>query len=285
MVSHASSALNTLRFPPAAWSMSIRKPELRPNKDFEAKYNKVKAKLALLSSSTSSKPSMVKNKGLVAEAYEWDEKDVSSDDTNMTEVKKRILGLDQLTEDLSSSKQTDLVFVKSSTKDIKVSISGIERPSFSKAGGFALPNHDTCRILPAKSQVTITNPSVAITDSSATEYDSANESLVCSTHLPLLEKIAASKRNSAPTGKLKNVNIEDDIPLVISLGRGIKPRNPKQVTKGCETCGSIVHTKTDHNDIEWFRRGEALQAKKAEVFQSKKTKSSNVKRSKTPTKR
>ncbi|GKC91829.1 hypothetical protein Tco_1152478 [Tanacetum coccineum] len=30
-----------------------RKPELRPTKDFEAKYNKVKAKLALLSSSAS----------------------------------------------------------------------------------------------------------------------------------------------------------------------------------------------------------------------------------------
>ncbi|GJT26388.1 hypothetical protein Tco_0906663 [Tanacetum coccineum] len=57
------------------------KPELRPTKDFEAKYNKVKAKLALLSSGAStSKSSMVKNKGLVAEAYEWDEEDVSSDD-------------------------------------------------------------------------------------------------------------------------------------------------------------------------------------------------------------
>ncbi|GKE09497.1 hypothetical protein Tco_1413048 [Tanacetum coccineum] len=30
---------------------------------------------------------MVKNKGLVDEAYEWDEKDVSSDDNDMTEVK------------------------------------------------------------------------------------------------------------------------------------------------------------------------------------------------------
>nr|GEZ59812.1 retrovirus-related Pol polyprotein from transposon TNT 1-94 [Tanacetum cinerariifolium] len=38
--------------------------KLQPTKDFEAKYNKVKAKLALLSSSsTASKASMVKNKG------------------------------------------------------------------------------------------------------------------------------------------------------------------------------------------------------------------------------
>ncbi|GJU69843.1 hypothetical protein Tco_1256102 [Tanacetum coccineum] len=47
------------------------KPELRPTKDFEAKYNKVKAKVALLSSSALAfKAATVKNKGLIAEAYE-----------------------------------------------------------------------------------------------------------------------------------------------------------------------------------------------------------------------
>ncbi|GJW55996.1 hypothetical protein Tco_0102727 [Tanacetum coccineum] len=50
------------------------KPELRPTKDFEAKYNKAKTKLALLSlSASASKASILKNKGLIAEAYEWDE--------------------------------------------------------------------------------------------------------------------------------------------------------------------------------------------------------------------
>nr|GFB12957.1 hypothetical protein [Tanacetum cinerariifolium]GFB24769.1 hypothetical protein [Tanacetum cinerariifolium] len=69
------------------FSPSQQKPELRPNKDFEAKYNKVKDKLAFLGSSTSSKSSMVKNKGLVAKAYECDEEDVSLDDNEMTEVR------------------------------------------------------------------------------------------------------------------------------------------------------------------------------------------------------
>nr|GEW88699.1 retrovirus-related Pol polyprotein from transposon TNT 1-94 [Tanacetum cinerariifolium] len=60
----------------------------RSTKDFEAKHNKVKAKLALLSSSASaSKASTVKNKGLIVEAYEWDEEDVSLDDNEMLEVK------------------------------------------------------------------------------------------------------------------------------------------------------------------------------------------------------
>ncbi|GJX66200.1 hypothetical protein Tco_0300543 [Tanacetum coccineum] len=66
--------------------------------------------------------------------------------------KKRILGVDQLTEDPSSSGQKDLVFVKSSANDTKVTIPGVERPWLSEAEGFILPNHDTGRILPAESQ-------------------------------------------------------------------------------------------------------------------------------------
>nr|GFA20955.1 hypothetical protein [Tanacetum cinerariifolium] len=64
------------------------KPELWPTRDFEAKYNKIKAKLALLSSSASVfKASIVKNKGLIAKAYEWDEDKVSSDKNEMNKVK------------------------------------------------------------------------------------------------------------------------------------------------------------------------------------------------------
>nr|GEY59916.1 hypothetical protein [Tanacetum cinerariifolium] len=60
----------------------------RPTKDFEAKYNKFKAKLAFLSSSAlASKVLMVKNKGLIAEAYEWYKEEVSVDDNEMVEVK------------------------------------------------------------------------------------------------------------------------------------------------------------------------------------------------------
>ncbi|GJS26386.1 hypothetical protein Tco_0487006 [Tanacetum coccineum] len=126
----------------------------------------------------------------------------------------------------------DLVLVKSSADDIKVSIPGVKRPWLSEAEGFILPNHDT-----------------------------ADESSVCSTTLPPLEKLAgvepvfgtktiksnlksnstfkaealkgviinepssapakgnksasASKVNSAPAGKLKNVKIKDDRPLAI----------------------------------------------------------------------
>nr|GEV04160.1 hypothetical protein [Tanacetum cinerariifolium] len=75
-------------FQPKFLSSSSYKPKLRPPKDFEAKCNKVKAKLTLLSSSASSpKSSLVKNKGLIAEAYEWDKEEVSPDENEMVKVK------------------------------------------------------------------------------------------------------------------------------------------------------------------------------------------------------
>ncbi|GKD19313.1 retrovirus-related pol polyprotein from transposon TNT 1-94 [Tanacetum coccineum] len=411
-------------------------------------------KLSFLSSSASaSKGSMVKNKCLIAETYEWDEEEV-------------------------------------------------ERPWLSEAEGFILPNHDAGKILPGESQRNTTDPPVAVTNSSATDYDSTDESSVCSTPLPPLKKLdgaepisrpktiksilrsksifkaetlksviinkpssapakgnksspgskvnsthagklksvkieddpplsivmkklndlklqisknqlsysrnnqpqqcertdhktcdhaeyistmnmsqhlkslahakgnqrtSASKVNSAPAGKLKNVKIEDDPPLaicertdhrtcdhaefmstinmtqhlkslggsssrsmiqrqskrffppyihyrridhlsddclyypicrvfgsydhetnghnmIISLEKEIKPRNLQYVIKRCETCGSTVHNTTDHYDIEWFKRGKAIQDKNVDALKLKKTISSKANRSKTPTK-
>ncbi|GJR16494.1 hypothetical protein Tco_0799146 [Tanacetum coccineum] len=47
---------------------------------------------------------------------------------------------------------------------------------------------------------------------------------------------------------------------------------------------AIIHTTSDHNDIEWFRKREALQAMKVKSFKASKTESSSALRSKTPTK-
>ncbi|GKA23763.1 retrovirus-related pol polyprotein from transposon TNT 1-94 [Tanacetum coccineum] len=385
-------------------SSSQHKPELRPTKDFKAKYNKVNAKLALLSSSASaSKATTIKNKGLIVETYEWDEEEVSSDDNEMVEVKVF----------MALAEENDAVSKKGSINDEWVNIS---------------MRKDTPRL---SHKGTHKYSSIVVTDSSTTDYDSADESSVCSTLLPPLKKLdgviinepssalakgnkssLASKVNSAPTGKLKSVKIEDDPPLailmkelndlklqisknqssyprnnqpqqvpqialqnkynaqfkkelcfvwdlnnhlskncynykrtdhracdhaeyistknmsqhlksmgrsssksknprpskhfflpcihcgfsdhlsdncvnypicnicgsydhdthghnrIISLRRGIKPRNPQHLMKSCETYGSTVHTTIDHNDIEWFRRGEELQAKKAEALKS-----------------
>nr|GEX77520.1 hypothetical protein [Tanacetum cinerariifolium]GEX77792.1 hypothetical protein [Tanacetum cinerariifolium] len=167
------------------------KKELRPTKDFEAKYNKVKAKLALLSlSASASKASTVKNKGLIAEAYEWDEEEVSLDNNEMVEVKVFMaLAEDNDAVSKESARNAD---------DTKVSIPGVKRPWLSKAEGFILPNHDNGEILPAESQRNTTDPSVAVTDSSATEYDSANESSVCNTPFPPLKKLNGAEPTSEP---------------------------------------------------------------------------------------
>ncbi|GKA58257.1 hypothetical protein Tco_0757445 [Tanacetum coccineum] len=74
-------------FQPKLLLSSENKPEMRNTKDFEAKYNKVKAKLALFSSSASAPISFSsKNKGLITESYDWDEDEVSLDDEE-TKVK------------------------------------------------------------------------------------------------------------------------------------------------------------------------------------------------------
>nr|GEZ93064.1 hypothetical protein [Tanacetum cinerariifolium] len=65
---------------------------------------------------------------------------------------------------------------------------------------------------------------------------------------------------------------------IISLIRGIKLGNPHHVMKSFKT--STVYTTTDHNDIEWFRSGEALQAKKAKALKTNKVETSNANRSK-----
>ncbi|GJW99935.1 hypothetical protein Tco_0183849 [Tanacetum coccineum] len=351
----------------------FKKGSQRSTKDFETKYNKVKAKLALLSSGTSaSKSSMVKNKGLVAEAYEWDEEEVSSDDNEMVEVKvlmalsdeenvvgkesarngewvkismtkghtlldmednderksfldylcidlnyvedqrnnlvlkhrdlvhesntckeqllvlkqakldlltmqhlntkilkenqnlrnelkeltsiteawlngsnkvnqciseqiptqkKKILRIDQPTKDTSSSGLKDPVFVISLADNSKVSIIGSNKPKLSEAEDSTLSNHNTSKVPSNESQRNTTDHSVVVSDSSATDYDSADESSVYSTPFPPLVKLTGAepllleatkvlqllKTNSAPAGKLKNVKMEDDPPLDILM--------------------------------------------------------------------
>ncbi|GKB52031.1 hypothetical protein Tco_0902784 [Tanacetum coccineum] len=70
---------------------------------------------------------------------------------------------------------------------------------------------------------------------------------------------------------------------IISLEREINLRNPQHPFKRCEVCGSSIHTTTNHYDIEWFKRGEALQAKRAE--DQKRTMQPNANRLKIPAKR
>nr|GFB47441.1 hypothetical protein [Tanacetum cinerariifolium] len=106
--------------------------------------------------------------------------------------------VDQHTEDPFSSRQKNIVFVKYLADDIKVSIPDVKRPWLFEVEGFIMLNHDIGRILPAGSQRNTTDTSIAITDSSATDYDSRDESSVCSTPLPPLNKLDMAKSISGP---------------------------------------------------------------------------------------
>nr|GEW04114.1 retrovirus-related Pol polyprotein from transposon TNT 1-94 [Tanacetum cinerariifolium] len=98
------------------------------------KYNKVKAKLALLISNASApSSSSSKNKGLIDETYDWDEEEVSSDD------------------------------------------------------------NDTGKVPLNESHRNTTDHSVVVSDSLATDYDSLDESSVCSTLIPPLKKLTGAK--------------------------------------------------------------------------------------------
>ncbi|GKC59561.1 retrovirus-related pol polyprotein from transposon TNT 1-94 [Tanacetum coccineum] len=451
-----------LPFQPKLLLSSGKKPKMRNPKDFEAKYNKVKAKLALLSSSASA-PSSSSSKGLIAESYDWDEEEVSSDDeeteakalmvltdeeriyvgkesarnSEWTKItinkcineqiptqKKKLLGIRQLTEDTSSCGSKDLVFVKSLADNSDMSINSSNLHKSSEAEDFTLPNHDTDEKLdgvePGSGPKTVKSILKSKSTFKAKTLKGITLNKPSSASARGNKSSSASKTNSAPAGKLKNVKVEDDNPLamvmkelnelklqiskkkssysrnkntqqvplnalknkyktqfkmnyklcrqnnhlsencyevlfckkckrtnhrtcdhaefmsfihtnqhhtgqgesssrskpsrpsisfpscmhygyknhhsddclyyptceicgsydhnmIISQRRGINPRNPQHVTKKCKTCGSNVHTISDHNDIEWFRKRETPHAKKAE--------SSNALRSKTPTKR
>ncbi|GKD07231.1 hypothetical protein Tco_1186916, partial [Tanacetum coccineum] len=98
--------------------------------------------------------------------------------------KKKILGINQLTKDTSSFGSKDSVFIKSSADNSDMSITSSNIPKSSETKDSTLLNQDTDEVPSNESQRNTTNSSVVVSDSSATVYDSADESSVCST-LPL----------------------------------------------------------------------------------------------------
>nr|GEW08046.1 retrovirus-related Pol polyprotein from transposon TNT 1-94 [Tanacetum cinerariifolium] len=303
------------------------KPELRLTKDFEAKYNKVKAKLALLSSSASaSKTSTVKNKGLIAEAYEWDKEQVSLDDNEMIEVKVlialaedndavskegarngewvkismrkciseqipsqkiRVLGVDQLTEDPSSYRQKDIVFVKSLADDTKVSIPGVERPWMSKAEVCSTPLPPLKKLNGAEPTSGPKTIKLILRSKSTFKTETLKGVIINKPSSALVKgnkNSSAPVVNLAPAGKLKSVKIKDDPPLAIvmkelnnlklqfSKNQSSYSRSEALQAKKAE---ALKSTKLNHQMLTDSRlplkgRGEALQAKKAEALKSTK---------------
>nr|GEW33818.1 hypothetical protein [Tanacetum cinerariifolium] len=199
--------------------------------------------------------------------------------------------LETLTEDTSSFRLKDLVFIKSSADNADMSIASSNLHKSSQAEDSTLPNHDTDEVPLNTSQRNTTDPLVVVSDSLVLDYDSADESSVCSTPLLPLKKLdraeprsgpktvksilkskstfkaetlkgitlnepslapargnessLVSKTNSAPAGKLKNVNVEYHPPLAMIC---------------MSTCGFVaftgaqlpVNTRTTKNGLTHF---------------------------------
>nr|GEX86287.1 hypothetical protein [Tanacetum cinerariifolium] len=296
---------------------SKNKPESRQIKDFEAKYHKFKAKLALLSSNAlTPSSSSGKNKGLIAKMYDWDDKEVSTDENEVTEVKALMALPDEervsvgkesarngdwtkismkkelTTKDTFSFESKETIFIKSlaDNSDMPVTNSNIHKSYETEDS--TLPNQDSDEKLDGAEHVSGPKTIKSVLKSKSTFKAETLKGITINepSSAPARGKSSlAFKTNSAPASKLKNMKIEDDPPLaivmIISLRRGINPKNPQHVTKNYETYGSNVHTTSAHNDIKWFRKRETLEAKNDESFKASKNESSSALRSKTLTKR
>nr|GEY63910.1 uncharacterized mitochondrial protein AtMg00810-like [Tanacetum cinerariifolium] len=168
----------------------------------EAKYNKVKAKLALLSSSASSpKSSSCKNKGLIFGKYEWDEEDCCDFVVIAIEVKA-----------LMALANEERVFVSKESASngewVKIFIQKHPFPPLQKlAGAKSVPGPKTVKLNLKSSPTFKIETLKGITSkepSLAPAKDYKKGSLVLKTY-------------SAPAGKLKNVKVDDDPPLAIVM--------------------------------------------------------------------
>nr|GEW91482.1 retrovirus-related Pol polyprotein from transposon TNT 1-94 [Tanacetum cinerariifolium] len=164
-----------------------------------AKYNKVKAKLALLGSSASASKSFSgKNKGLIAKTYEWDKEEVSSDEETKVKALMALADEERVFVGKESARNGEWVKISIQKYNSNMSITTSNKPRLSEAENSTMPNHETDKVFLDESERNKTDLSVAISDSSLTDYDSTNKSSVCSTSLPPLEKLAGAEPVSGP---------------------------------------------------------------------------------------
>ncbi|GJS51465.1 hypothetical protein Tco_0624827 [Tanacetum coccineum] len=136
--------------------------------------------------------------------------------------KKKILGINQLTENTSSFGPNDSVFVMSSADNSDLSISICNKPKLSEADKVSsvdtpLPSLKLDDAKPVSGSKTIKS----ILKSKSTFKSEALKGIIINepSSAPARgnKSSSASKTNSAPAGKLKNVKTEDDPPLAIVM--------------------------------------------------------------------
>nr|GEU77795.1 hypothetical protein [Tanacetum cinerariifolium] len=265
------------------------------------------------------------NKGLIAESYDWDEEEVSSDENDVTKVKALMAFNDEERVSVGKESARNSEWIKISMKKVHTLIEikdNDDRKSFldypcidlnyvEEQRNNLMSKHrnlvqelNTCKkqllvfkqakldlltmqhvnteIL--KENQNLRNELKELTSITEAWLNSSNkakdlvfvkssadnsEVSITGSFKPKLSEVEDSTMSNHDTGKsVASLFSTREVDWIISLRRGIKPRNPQHVTKNCETCGSNVHSTSDHNDIEWLRKKESLQAKKDESFKA-----------------
>ncbi|GJZ63581.1 retrovirus-related pol polyprotein from transposon TNT 1-94 [Tanacetum coccineum] len=258
--------------------------EPKVQKDYKAKYKKMKAKLALLEAcpltSQSSKPFQSKNKGLVAKTFDWDEEEVS-DDEEETKVqvlmaladdelcveknharngewiditmkmipnqKKKILGGEQLTDSSSKNDAKDNPFVPAFLDYDHEMVSKSKDWVKKLNPDSKLPNFNTGRIL--------------ILNTKAKPYPPC-------THCGFNDHYPDDCRNYPECeicGSYDHFTSEHNCVIQIrgEVLAESSQSSESSIGLSCTTYGSSVHSTTNHNDFKHFKRGEKLHATKA----------------------
>ncbi|GKA58794.1 hypothetical protein Tco_0758107 [Tanacetum coccineum] len=133
---------------------------------------------------------------------------------------------DTLTSDVALSCEPKVSLLNENEIDFRISFDESDDEEY-------MHINDTRRILPSESQVKVTDPLVIVTASSATDYDSVDESLVSSTPLPPLEKLAGAEPISGPK----------TIKSILMSNSTFKPETLKGVTINEPTICYLLSTK------------------------------------------
>nr|GEV79878.1 retrovirus-related Pol polyprotein from transposon TNT 1-94 [Tanacetum cinerariifolium] len=234
--------------------LKLDQNEPKVQKDYTAEYKKIKAKCAFLkvSSSTSQslKPFQSKNKGLVTETFDWDEKEVS-DDEEMTQVKVLMaLVDDELFVGKKHARNGEWIDI--TMKKVIIFLSMDEDSNW----------QTYLKYINIDLKIRSHNTSTSTKTSLGRFFKLQGNSIDYQDH-SLRERpgLGTMKQTKPETQESSRHN------RVIHVKGGVLVKSfqfsESSVGVRCTTCGSNVHSATDHNDLEHFKRGEKNQATKA----------------------
>ncbi|GJZ67936.1 hypothetical protein Tco_0631176 [Tanacetum coccineum] len=210
--------------------------------------------------------------------------------------KKKILGIDQLTEDTSGAGPKDQVFVKSSADNSEISIIGSNKPKLSEAEDSTLSNHDTGKLMNLQSIAPPSSTGEAdwyepiygpktiksiLKLKSTFKAETLKGITINEPSSALLEQsqvLQVSKTNSAPAGESssRSIPLRTAIPFPSCIHCAYNDHKSDDCVYYpiCKICGSYDHDTRGHNKIISLRRG--INLKPQHIIKNCETCGSNV---------